>query len=1347
MKKIIFVLLLLNISLTTFAFTPIEWNNKEFMAVSEIKPGMTGYGLTVYQGQKIEKFNIKVISVLANTGLGLDMIIIEITSGSVKTKGWQSVAGMSGSPIYINNRLIGAYAYGWDFQNEPIAGVTPIASMIGDTSTIPQSATSDKLAIPVKIGEKSYDRLAIGESSLSMGIESASTLTLSPLKTPIVTEGIPERSLKQINTIFKNSLLTPLPLGAKIANGEKTDDTLKPGSAVAVSYMLGDRNLSAVGTVTYVKGDTVLAFGHPFNGIGKTNMPMCTAYVHTIVNNELASFKLASPIKIVGAMVSDNQFTIIGDTSVKAQTIPIKITLDDITDSYKKEWDVEIVNDPLLSLDILYYYLLWPLLGVVSPNPLSADIVELKALIDTKQAGRIEQFNVFSNKNLYYSYGMPAYDFLLMFNTLMSSDYSPVDINSVNLDIKINHSKRIATIEKIIPDRFKAKPGETVNIAVTVKPDSLESTIITIPVTVPEYTTSDSMNIVIGGSTDSMLHQLFNARPTDEEGLQGQIRWNTKIKTGYNLMGIAITADPAYPYMGKIINNIPPKWHNLLRYNFSTTGMGGTNGKMTQNSYLNSMEEGTFINGFTRPVANIFEISTDYLLSGIQMVKITIDAQDKSGVGILYPANFEQPAIPLSSIVSSPLKNPQQEEQENYYSYTVAEIISTNKLAENDEVKIMNPADESARDDEEKEGDEVMEQQRETPLLRDNAPLSLEGTAAFSRGKFVGTTMTDNGKIIVAPDITGNVFSFSILASDTAEYNGNLYMVGFYSKEILLFDGKNVKRFASIEESRELVTISIDKTSGNIAVGTLVGKVYILNASGEEIAQYDLGDAVYDLIYVDGKLVAATDKAKLYLLNGGKQEVYNDKNNAYLNYLTAEDGKVYFVAHPKNRVYTYDITTGKVNIIYDSRETITELLMENGVLYIGEAKTGNILRIKDGNARKIATVKGSGVTIVNDMLYFDNSLYVISGPGGGITKISNPESETPEIITIHPIDIKNNGAESIIPTSLGSDGKNIYVLCNFPKQILTISQGTHGYYLSQVFVATDNINWGSLNLYNNGKNITKDIKAYISIDKDAAYLDNKTRIVESMKQTLVNGAIHENGKEIIFLFELSNSDIVDMVRISYQFSNRAPISILRSDLRANTLRSIYTISFAVSDPDGDKVTTCLYISKDDGEWQPVEFTENGKTVRETVLNGIAFDTTKFANGEHYRLKIVSCDKYAKPFDTKTTEAVSGYFTIDNEKPTIGTIADFDYTKSPQEFWLIKTLSAIKGGKFRINNAEWVALSPVDGYFDSTYEKAMLITPDGYPTFDKTKEFSLEIIAEDIVGNTNTLIYIVNKGIK
>ena len=134
-------LLFLLVGAYSHAFAKLAWDPKEFMGVEEIHPGMTGYGKTVYSGTKVETFNVEVVGVLQHIDFGFDMILIKVTSGPVVDRKLQTVEGMSGSPIYIDGRLIGAYAYGWDFQQEPLAGVTPIAAMLECTepgSAIPR---------------------------------------------------------------------------------------------------------------------------------------------------------------------------------------------------------------------------------------------------------------------------------------------------------------------------------------------------------------------------------------------------------------------------------------------------------------------------------------------------------------------------------------------------------------------------------------------------------------------------------------------------------------------------------------------------------------------------------------------------------------------------------------------------------------------------------------------------------------------------------------------------------------------------------------------------------------------------------------------------------------------------------------------------------------------------------------------------------------------------------------------------------------------------------------------------------------------------------------------------------
>jgi len=1339
MRKIFLFSLTLIFCTAIFAFTPIEWNDKEFMALSEVKAGMTGYGLTVLEGQKIERFPIKIVDVFTKADFGMDMILIEVTGGTLKNRKMNGVAGMSGSPIYIKDRLIGAYAYGWSFQNEPVSGVTPIASMIGDTSSIEEKINGETNR-SIQIGNHIYDGLIVTKDTNSTANDSKNIIKMTPLQTPVIAqEGIPQNFLSKISPLFDNAFIATLPLGTKIGGGVKLDNTLKPGSAVAVSYMYGDINLSAVGTVTYVKGDTVLAFGHPFNGIGNTDMPMSAAYVHTVISGANSSFKLASPTEVVGTMIGDRNFTIIGDTTRRAKTIPVDVQLNNVTKAYGDTCHVEIVNDPLFTADILYFYLFLTLANAVNPDPNAKGTFKLSIDFDTKEYGNINQHNYFSPKDM-GMFGMPAEDFYDILYYIFSSNYGPLAVNKINMRLTYQKNKGKAVIQKIVPDRLKAKPGETVNIEVTVMPDGAAQRIFDIPVTIPLSTTAKNMNIVIGGSNNSTLYSLFNVQPMLEEGLAGFIRWYTQKISGYDLMAISITPDPAYPYMGQVIKNIPPKWQNILRYNFSSTGNGGTNGSGSIYDYYGRYDLTNMINlnQYTRTTAQVSKIDTEYLINGIEVLQIAIDATDKPGAGLLHDNGY-YPQIPLSSstIYSTLTQNNEPIEDEylfykqQRYPQSINSISHKKYQVKDDTIDLEEILDSNLDDD-----SHETEQEDDNISSISVYPTVLKSANDFIEGEFDGTVLSSLGRIIVAPAVNSYAFNENTLPSSICEYQGNIYISGFYSSDILIWDGKEIKSFISLPDSLAIIAIDIDKTNGVIAAATLNGSIYFISTDGKIINNFKTNSVLYDIKFCKNVLYAAAlendNMAVLYKVKDDNiSPAYISMENKYFDNITIDNNKVYFVSQPKNRIYYYDCETGFVDIIFDSPEYITDIIVKNGIVYTGYARSGMINRIEHGVATNVAKVNGNNQKIINDMLFLDDVLYVLSGPGGGITKIINPESKSPETITIHPGSNGKSVRESILPTTMTTDGYYVYVMCNSPKQILTIGGGVNGTYTSPLLSTQNPATWHRIVLKSSGVDITNNIKTYFY----------PTPLSPTSYELPVgeNGALYATKtKDLKFMVELIGTDNFDTAEIFFVPENRTPSVTFPKSLRGSLISGEYELLLQATDPDGDTLAYTIYISKDNNPWEIVEIIENDKAVYEATSGVITINTLQFENGTKYRFRTIVSDKYAKPASPLYTEMISDYFNIDNEKPVFASMTNADHTKVSFTMAIIKNngISNIKGGKFRINNNRWIALVPVDGAFDSPYEIVRLIIPTGYPEFD-AKNFTIEIIAEDMAGNTNS----------
>jgi hypothetical protein len=449
---------------------------EKYWQVDDLKAGMKGVGRTVMKGTKIENFDVEVLGVLKNTSPGRDLILCRLSGLNLDKTG--VIAGMSGSPVYIDNKLVGAVAYAWAFGKEPIAGVTPFAQMHGFVESYERRDLAEKdqprrlgLNQPVIVDGNEYRSVTVSEDFDGPQPTAADGIWLTPLRTPLSATGFTPHSLTLLRKSFPGGGMVPMQGGAapaKVAEREK-DTPLEPGGPLAVSLVRGDFDLSGIGTVTHIEGERVYGWGHPFFGLGRCQFPLLTGYIHTIYPRQSVSFKMGSPLREVGVINADVSTCIAGWQNRKADMMPVRMKVTRDTDD-SRIFNVEMVRQRSL----LAALVLTVLTNSVDtegelPEELTA---ELEAKIEVEDHAPIIIKDTFSGSS--YSGGRAPQALysqvagvvsLLTFNS-----YKPVRIKRIECETTILPGRSSADIEAVELDSDTYSPGDTLKATVYLQP-------------------------------------------------------------------------------------------------------------------------------------------------------------------------------------------------------------------------------------------------------------------------------------------------------------------------------------------------------------------------------------------------------------------------------------------------------------------------------------------------------------------------------------------------------------------------------------------------------------------------------------------------------------------------------------------------------------------------------------------------------------------------------------------------------------------------------------------------------------------------------------------------------------
>lgn len=453
------------------------------MPVEEIQVGAQGIARTVISGTRIEEFGVEVLGIMKNKGAVGDLILVR-TYGDVIERSGGVAQGMSGSPVYIDGRLIGAIGYGFSLTDQRTAMVTPIHDMLQLLDRTPVKAPEPTLG-------------SIDKEEL--------------LATPLMAAGFGANALSFLQMKLKPLNLTPYTVGDPppgIAYGE-----LEPGSSVGVQLVRGDVSLGALGTVTYVDGDKVLAFGHPFLKRGQTGFLMTNAYVFTTIRGIESSFKVGSTGEVIGTISQDRGAGIAGEMNLYPGVVPMRMNIRAADTAQTKEMSVQIVQDEEIV----------PILATASLlNAIDKAIDRTgsgTANITFEISARGMPGETYKRENMFYSPENVAeaslaefYEFVAF---LTANPHNPVTIMDIQADVSVSQERRTARILSARPVQLSAKPGETIDIEVKLKPYRTEPITRTVSFTVPKDQVAGLLNLSVRGggffSLTSLLKKLVAA--------------------------------------------------------------------------------------------------------------------------------------------------------------------------------------------------------------------------------------------------------------------------------------------------------------------------------------------------------------------------------------------------------------------------------------------------------------------------------------------------------------------------------------------------------------------------------------------------------------------------------------------------------------------------------------------------------------------------------------------------------------------------------------------------------------------------------------------------------------------
>ncbi|MEN3000875.1 MAG: SpoIVB peptidase S55 domain-containing protein, partial [Armatimonadota bacterium] len=1137
---------------------------RDAFPVSKLKPGMKGYGLSVFKGTQIERFEVEVVGVLENANFGRPLVLIKMKGGPITGRQANIIAGMSGSPIFINGKILGAVAYGFSFPREPHGLVTPLEDML--TTFDPRLNTHQRADLttprvvrrPIRLAGRLYAGVHIG-----LKPPSAPNLAWAqPLMTPLMVSGLSPRGLERLRKKLEPYGLMPVMAPGGV--GKPIKVRFEPGAAFGAALATGDLDLTAIGTLTYRKGNYVLAFGHPFFGMGEVEMPITAAEIVDVFPSYLASFKLGNRAQTLGTVYHDGAFAVAGQLGRNARMMPIRMRVTNAQTGVTRTYRCEVFRSALFT-PILVEIATFEFIGRVH-FALGDATATVRWTLKTQPYGEIRYENrLFSETSVE---NVVLQDLNYVLGLLQGAPDRKAELEGLEMEVIIQPGRHTAFIERLTTDKGAYRPGETVRATAWVRPthapSALTSHTFTFRIPYDAMPGRYTLQVASGGGGASvpaglptgLVRVLFGggggaSTPSTEQLL----REFQRRERNYQLVATLTMQAMGATVQGEPLRQMPP----LLREILTSPRASGIQPEPDQVKVVQP---------------------TEWVLQGSQMLFLTV-LPPEEGEGV----PFGIPTLSTGTIVSPPPPAGVS---------SVAEEFSTTVVYESDTAFSSDAVEISERFAAESPitpGQPPAEapRKRETPVSRAPKRWELTDFRTLSRGKMEGVAVRVDGALQPAP----RPQPFARLEMDyvwslARDAQGNLYAGGGIPARLAVVnpDGSTQR---TLNLPGLMVTALTTAPDGTLYVGVSPkGTLHRLKNGNLELLTRTGTRYINALLATEKALYIATGvPARLLVWDGSTLRELLRSDEAHFTALARDsEGNLYIGTSERGLVYRL-LPMGFATVVADLREpTVSALACDgHGNLYIGTMPAGNLYRLSPDGALK--SLHPQGRLNIRAMLVQGDTLYALT-PNNLYSLHCGGKDESLMMLLRQPLELVCMASGAPLTLASAYDAQLWSLQDGAPASSPATSEG--GIYLSPVLDAGQQARWGTIRwdaLVPDGAQVEIQTRSGNTREPDASWSE------WSVPYTNPEGSpiLSPSARFLQVRVRLSGNPApqVRSLALTYIPANRPPEAQLTAPKPYTVWSDKQTVRWTARDPDGDTLRFEVQISRDGGKsWQKLK---------------------------------------------------------------------------------------------------------------------------------------------------------------